>query len=141
MMFHLFIDGEGVSNDTLCAEFSFNNTVINEAYIECHKPMRGNKLTLRRDGEIRLFEFRPIGKYSLYHIIISFRFWFLKRIWDKWCFNVGYPNFRKQNGCLEIYRVHQVNVNSFKRAWHSTHLSRKFFLQNKSTTSSVTDTL
>ena len=70
MMFHLFIDGEGVSNDTLCAEFSFNNTVINEAYIECHKPMRGNQLTLRRDGEIRLFEFRPIGKYSLYHIYI-----------------------------------------------------------------------
>ncbi|XP_022313206.2 uncharacterized protein LOC111118171 isoform X1 [Crassostrea virginica] len=71
MMFHLFIDGEGVSNDTLCAEFSFNNTVINEAYIECHKPIRGNQLTLRRDGEIRLFEFRPIAcdRGEIFYII------------------------------------------------------------------------
>ncbi|XP_061181080.1 receptor-type tyrosine-protein phosphatase C-like [Saccostrea echinata] len=60
-MFHLYINNEkGTSNETLYNEFSFNNTIINEEYIRSRAKLQGNTLTLRRNGEIRLFEFRPL---------------------------------------------------------------------------------
>ncbi|XP_048759019.2 receptor-type tyrosine-protein phosphatase alpha-like isoform X2 [Ostrea edulis] len=60
-MFYVYISGdERYSNETLCGEFSFSNTIINEKFIKCEQAMMGDTLTLRRDGEIRLFEFRPL---------------------------------------------------------------------------------
>ncbi|XP_062576983.1 receptor-type tyrosine-protein phosphatase alpha-like isoform X2 [Saccostrea cucullata] len=71
-MFHLYISNDtGTSNETLCNEFSFNNTIINEEYIRNRGKLQGNTLTLQRDGEIRLFEFRPlvINTWSVLDVI------------------------------------------------------------------------
>jgi hypothetical protein len=61
-MFYVYVsESDGYSNETLCDKFSFSNTIINEHYIKCQQTITGDTLTLRRDGEIRLFEFRPLS--------------------------------------------------------------------------------